>query len=95
LPPNADTESLETGTDSRLRAAKKGHLKTWWGKLTDGGYYFVLIGAELGRFGAEASLTKTIPLEEIIKVSDDVREKLKAAGFEETPAIHFQMEAEY
>ena len=95
LPPDTDVQPLETGSDPRLRAAKKERLKTWWGRLTDGGYYFVLIGAEVGRFGAEASLAQTTPLEDLIKLSEDVRERLKAAGIEETPALHFQMEAEY
>ena len=95
LPPEADVESLETGEDPRLRAAKKGRLKVWWGRLTDGEYYFLLIGAELGRFGAEASLARSVQLEELNAVANDVRQKLKASGFTEEPALHFQMQAEY
>lgn len=45
--------------------------------------------------GAEADPAKTIPLEDVLEVCEDVREKLNAAGFEEAPAFHFQMEAEY
>jgi len=70
-------------------------LKTWWGRLTDGGYYFLMVGAEVGRFGSEASLAQTVPLQDLLKLGEDMRERLKAAGFEEEPALHVQMEAEY
>lgn len=90
-----DVGLLETGRDPRVRAAKKAGLKTWWGRLTDGEYYFLLIGAEIGRFGAESDLAKSVRIEDLVAMAEQTKQKLLDAGFNEETAIHFQMEAEY
>ena len=95
LDADADVTELETGVDPRLRAAKREGLKTRWGRLTDGEYYFVLIGEEVGIFGVEATLCKSLSIDSVLSTRDSLRRKLRAAGFDEEPALHFQVQAEY
>lgn len=90
-----ELEEIERRTDPRIRAARDAGLKTHLGRWTDGEYYFLLIGTELGSFGVEGKDYKGLRSEELSSIVVKTREELVKAGFKEEPSIHLQFEAQY
>ncbi len=86
---------FEEDRDPRMVAAAKAGLKTWWGKETDGGEYFLFVGAVLGHLGIEWDMNRTIADPELVQAMERTRRLLKEAGLEGTPALHFQVVAQY
>ena len=56
---------LEARTDPRLVAARDVRLDSWWGRLTDGADFHLLIGKRLGVFGSENDAEKQMTLQEL------------------------------
>jgi hypothetical protein len=79
----------------RLVAACGDFLVLWWGVTRDEGRYFLLIGFQLGSFGWEGECNRAFSDAEFTKIAEDTKEKLRKAGFDEAPALHFQFEPDY
>jgi len=86
---------LEARTDPRLVAARKVRLDSWWGRLTDGADYHLLIGKRLGVFGSENDAEKQMTLQELSALAAQTDTLLKDGGFVEIASLVFQLEAHY
>jgi hypothetical protein len=93
--PDGLLTALEAGAESRLIAARRAGLKAYWGKVTDGGEYFLLIGTMLGSFGIEGSEHLLASDEELTEVAKLTRERLARAGLRGVAGLHVQLEAQY
>src|ERR1700722_15032921 len=84
---NADElTSLEKRQDPRQLAAQRHMLDCWWGVTTDEGRYFVLVGKMIGSFGWEHEHAASLEDSELARLVEETKGRLRAAGFEETPA---------
>jgi hypothetical protein len=86
--------SLERKEDSRLLAAKNAGLHTWWGRITDGQPYHLLIGHQLAILGVENETSRKIGVPDLMTLLERTRDKLTSAGFTEEPAVHLLLEAQ-
>ncbi|HYV36600.1 MAG TPA: hypothetical protein VE988_12885 [Gemmataceae bacterium] len=66
-----------------------------WGRLTDGADYFLLIGHEFGNYGVEGIHEQVITDERFKEIVEKTKQRLKAAGIVEPPAICVQLQAQY
>jgi hypothetical protein len=88
-------QALEAGTEPRVVAAKRVGLKAYWGKVTDGGEHFLLIGTILGTVGAEGAEHLETADERYSEIAQSTRDRLTKAGLHGAPALHIQLEAQY
>ena len=86
---------FEEERDPRMLAAAKVGLKTWWDKETDGGEYVLFVGAMLGELGIEHDMSRSVADPALAEAMERTRALLKQAGLEGTPALHFQVFAQY
>jgi hypothetical protein len=96
--PADDTDQLdllESRTHPLLISARAAGLDRWWGRLTDGSDFHVLIGARIGVFGVENDQELSIDSDELLRLIDAVRASLESSGIRGTPALHCQLEAQY
>jgi hypothetical protein len=82
-------------TDSRCREAKRVGLESFSGRMTDGEDYFLYIGRRLAWLGLENGQHSAQSLEQFSSMAVDVKAKLKAAGFLQSPELHFQFIGQY
>jgi len=82
-------------TDPRCLRAKRAGLETFSGRMTDGEDYFLYIGRRLAWLGLEHDQHRTQSAEQLATVAADVRAKLMAADFSQSPEIHFQFIGQY
>jgi hypothetical protein len=91
-----ELEALEDRTDPRLATARKAHLKTYFGRATDGQPYFLFIGHHIGTFGVENQIERALSETEVQAIVEETKRRLQQAGFDPTEArFHFQLEAQY
>jgi len=90
-----EINGLEKRTDLRVVAARANGLRHWWGVTRDEGRYFLLIGFQFGSFGWEGETKRAFSDAEFTKIAADTKEKLRKAGFDEPPALHFQFEPDH
>ena len=90
-----ELQALETGSDARAKAARAAKLRICFDRLTDGAPYFLLIGHELGTFGAESLSDASFAKDELIHLMSRTEAQLKSAGFSEHPKMYFQFAAQY
>jgi hypothetical protein len=88
-------DALESHSDPRLKAARQVGLHTHWGRMTDGKDYFLYVGYRIGWLGVENDAHVQVALDKLIEMATGVQAKLKEAGFPESAALHFQLEAQY
>ena len=88
-------DALEARTEPRLRNARQHGLHVYWGRLTDGGDYFLYVGHQVGLLGVENDTYVQVPLDKLTETAMSVQARLKEAGFAERPALHLQLEAQY
>jgi hypothetical protein len=88
-------EQLEADRHPVCELAYQHRLQFAFGRLTDGADYFLLIGRELGCFGVEGSHEQAIPDGQLAEVVATTKDRLRAAGIKEAPAIHLQLEAQH
>jgi hypothetical protein len=88
-------EQLEEDRHPICTLAYDHKLQFTWGCLTDGADYFLLIGRELGCFGVEGKPEETISDAQLAEIVEKTKQRLKAAGIVEAPAIHVQLQAQY
>jgi hypothetical protein len=95
-PDNEDElDACDMQTDPRCREAKLVGLDTFSGRMTEGEDYFLYIGKRLARLGLENSQHSAQSIEQLSSLAIDVRVKLKAAGFLQSPELHFQFIGQY
>ena len=92
---DASLEPFETKEDPRIRAASRAGLETWFGKVADGGEYFLLVGTILGSFGAEGLERAQFTIDELGRVATSTQDGLRQAALEGTPMLHVQFQADY
>lgn len=93
-----DEETLDAvgeDVDPRCKRAMMAGLHTHSGRMTDGEDYFLYIGQRLAWLGIEHDSHIELSGEQIAAMQANVRTKLVEAGFQQTPAFHFQLHAQY
>jgi hypothetical protein len=93
-----DEEELDAcgaQTDPRCLAAKRAGLESHSGRMTDGEDYFLFIGRTIAWLGIEHDQHATQSIERLSSIAIDVNAKLKLAGFEQPPELHFQFIGQY
>ena len=95
-PEDEDTlDACGEETDSRCIAAKRVGLQTHSGRMTDGEDYYLYIGVRLAWLGLENDKYVNVSHDRLIDVMDNVRTKLRAAGFTQQPSLHLQFQGQY
>lgn len=93
---DADSEGelslLELVDDPRQIAAREHGLDHWWGTSADEHVYFILVGRLVGHFGWQHDHDGQLDGAAISELMEETRERLRAAGFYNEPAWHFQFE---
>ena len=82
-------------TDSRCLAAKRVGLERHSGRMTDGEDYFLFIGHKVAWLGLEHDKHVAQTIESRSSIAAEVGTKLRAAGFSESPGLHFQFIGQY
>jgi hypothetical protein len=95
IPAEADMTALEDRTDDRIVRARKNKLDVWWGRVTDGRDYHLLIGKNIADLGAEGAEGSTITNGDFADLQEDVKRRLTVAGFTEEPKLIFKFESQY
>ena len=90
-----DIKSFEEGTDDRMVAARRVGLRSHFGRVTDGGEYFLLVGTLLGPYGVEGSERGHFPDPVMAETMARTKQLLKQAGLDGEPALHVQLEAQF
>ncbi len=90
-----EIEAVESDQDRRVIAARGAKLQTYFGRLTDGEPYFLLIGARLGVFGVENDPYRSFDTSALERIMVDTLGKLAEAGLSGEPQLHLQLEAQY
>ncbi len=88
-------DALESRSAPRCKAAKRAGLQIHWGRLTDGKDYFLYIGHRIGWLGVENDGHVQVPTDKLTEIMTRVQSKLKEARFDQSPALHLQLEAQY
>jgi hypothetical protein len=88
-------EQLENDSHKVCDLAYNNTLHFTWGCLTDGEDYFLLIGHELGRFGVEGLHEQHFEDVRLTEIMEKTKQRLKAAGINEPPALYVQLQAQY
>jgi hypothetical protein len=91
----ATVQALERREDQRIQSARRHGLETYWGRTEEEERFFLFVGKELGCFGREGQNSAQVKDEELLRVLDETKRKLKAAGFLGLPALHCQFEPDY
>ena len=92
---NEELESLEDGTEARVAAARRVGLQSQFGRVTDGGEYFLLIGMLFGPFGIQGRERGEFPDAVLAETAARTKRLLREAGLDGEPALHVQLEAQY
>lgn len=88
-------EMLETRQHWTQQSARNARLNHWWGLLTDGSDYHILLGKEVGIFGLEGDYHKSIDLTTLHQMKEEVQAAFQELGIKESPSLHIQLEADY
>ncbi|WP_165228192.1 hypothetical protein [Aquisphaera insulae] len=88
----AVVDLLERRSDPRQLAARLHRLDLWWGTTSEDGIGFLLVGKLVGRFGWEGERSAQLDDPKAARLADEVRLRLRAAGFTDEPAWLFQFE---
>lgn len=88
-------ETFETCSAPQCKAAERAGLQTHLGRLTDGEDYFLYVGCRVGWLGLEYDDYVQVTIDELAEMAGQVKSKLKEAGFDQSPALHLQLEAQY
>jgi hypothetical protein len=89
--PSGEIEALETRSDSRIVAARKVGLKTYWANFgSPAERYLLFVGAMVGDMGVEGQADVRMSDAELQSVMSSVRTKLSQAGLDGAPSLHIQ-----
>ena len=91
----ASLDALEEGGHPLLSVPRGCGLTNWWGRLTDGSEYHILLGKQVGVFGVENQHEANISVSDLQAIAAEVDALLLQHGIEGKPSLHFQLEAQY
>ncbi|KLU03468.1 hypothetical protein RISK_004472 [Rhodopirellula islandica] len=91
---DAAIEALEEGDHPLLSLPRTCGLDSWWGRLTDGSEYHILLGKRVGVFGVENQHDASIDPAGLSVIASEVDALLTKHGISGTPTLHFQLEAQ-
>ena len=94
-PGSSEMELLEREKHPIFDMAFDAKLHVTWGRMTEGEDYFLLVGHQIGCFGAENEAYRQISAEEMRRIVELTDQRLRQAGITETPAFHCQLNAQY
>jgi hypothetical protein len=86
---------LENDTHPVCDLAYQNTLHFTWGCLTDGEDFFLLLGHEFGVFGIEGIHEQRFDDPRLAEIMSKTKQRLKAAGICEPPALYVQLQAQY
>lgn len=89
---NEHVLALEERKDPRQLAGRQHKLDFWWGQTAEDGRFYLLLGRQVGPFGAEGESFFRLTTSEADQIAAETRDRLQAAGFSEEPAWFFQFE---
>jgi len=85
----AEYDTCERKQHAWQMIARQFGLNQYWGNFSiDSDRYILLIGHQLGAFGAEGLSELELSSEEFALMSNEVSEKLRRAGIDQDPAFH-------
>lgn len=90
-----EIEPLEARSDPRIVAARRVGLQSRWGRTTDGGEYFLLVGTLLGVMGIENEAELDVPDDDLDQIRERTRRLLGKSGLDGQLGLHFQLEAQF
>jgi hypothetical protein len=88
-------EPYEDGSHETMRRAHDADLDTYFGRLTDGEPYFLLVGKQLAILGVENAADCVVSDADFARITTETRRRLVTAGFAEQPALYLQLDAQY
>lgn len=91
---DADLSPYERRESVHQVAARENGLDTWWG-ITREESYFLLLGTSVGNFGWEYMADGSIDDATFADTVANTKAKLRAAGYTDPPALHFQFEPDF
>ena len=92
---DATLEALEEGDHPLLSLPLGCGLVSWWGRLTDGSDYHILLGKRIGVFGVEGQHESSLSVADIQAIATEVDALLAEHSIRGKPSLHFQLEAQY
>jgi hypothetical protein len=95
VPAGSDVSSLEKRTDERIVRARRAKLDTWWGCVSDGRDFHLLIGKKIADLGLEGQEQVSVTNQAFTSIQEEVKQKLSEAGFSHEPRLLFKLEAQY
>src|SRR5438105_2845030 len=89
-----EADALEAGTHPSEVAAERQGLDTWWGNFSTvgEGEYYLFVGKQLGMLGAEYSAGVSVEDQELSRIMEETKARLRSAGFDGSPALWAQWE---
>jgi hypothetical protein len=91
----ATVRALERREDQRIQSARRHGLEAYWGRTEQEDRSCLFVGKEFGCFGGEGQNVARVEDAELLRLLDETKQKLKAAGFVDIPALHIQFEPDY
>lgn len=95
VPDGEALTEIEEQNDERVVLARKHRLDWWLGRLTDGAPFHLLVGKKIGQFGVESSHGAEMSDTDMDGIREQTRQRLVAAGFQESPRMIFKYESDY
>jgi hypothetical protein len=91
ITPEEGEQMTEDETSLACRARHVG-LDLWWSNFTYGEeeQYFLLVGREIGVYGAEHEYEKRLVDRDLLRIMEETRESLRGLQVEEEPALYLQ-----
>jgi hypothetical protein len=90
-----EASAVDLKTDERIARARRSKLNFHIGRITDGRDYHLLIGKKIADIGVQAGEEATYSDSEFELIQEDVRKKLREAGFSGAPKLIFKLNAQY
>jgi hypothetical protein len=90
-----EASALDLKTDDRIVRARRSKLHFHLGRITDGREYHLLIGKKLADLGIEAGEEEAYADADFATIQDEVKRKLKEAGFSGEPKLIFKLQTQY
>lgn len=93
--PDELMDLLQTDSDPRIVAATSAGLDVVWGRDTDGGELFLLIGREICTIGVEYDVSVSLSSARFDEIKSAVDRVLPIPGVMGPAQLHFQLNAQY
>ncbi len=87
--------AFDQKTDERVARARRHKLHFHLGRITDGRDYHLLIGKKIADLGVQAGEEAAYTDADLAAIQEEVRAKLKDAGFGGLAKLIFKLHAQY